>query len=146
MKKVTASLLALTFGLLLAVNANAQDSKYYKNGPVTMLSYIKTKPGKFDEYMAFVDGNYKTLMEANKKAGLILSYNVYFANPRSPQEPDLILSVTYPNFAALDKDDEMDAVAAKVVGSTDVQSKGAADRESLRDVLGSEIIRELTLK
>jgi hypothetical protein len=146
MKKVTASLLALTFGLLLAVNANAQDSKFYKNGPVTMLSYIKTKPGKFDEYMAFVDSNYKTLMEANKKAGLILSYNVYLANPRSPQEPDLILSITYPNFAALDKDDEMDAVAAKVMGSTDAQSKGAADRESLREVLGTEVIRELTLK
>jgi hypothetical protein len=146
MKKVTASLLALTFGLLLAVNANAQDSKYFKNGPVTQLTYVKVKPGKFDEYMGFIDTSYKSLMEANKKAGLILSYAVYQASPRSPQEPDLILSVTTANYAALDKDDEMDAVAAKVMGSTDAQSKGAADRESLREILGSEIIREMILK
>ncbi len=146
MKKLTATLLSMTFGLLLMANANAQDSKSYKDGPVTILSYIKTKPGKFNDYMEFLDTNYKTLMEANKKAGLILSYNVYQAQPRSPQEPDLILSVTNPNMAALDKDDEADAVAAKVMGSTDAQSKGAADRESLRELLGSEIIRELTLK
>jgi hypothetical protein len=38
---------------------------------VTELAYIKVKPGKFDDYMKYLDTTYKSLMEANKKAGLI---------------------------------------------------------------------------
>ena len=37
--------------LMLAATATAQEVKPYKEGPVTSLSYIRTKPGKFDEYM-----------------------------------------------------------------------------------------------
>jgi len=85
-------------------------------------------------------------MEANKKAGLITGYAIYSAQPRSPQEPDLILSVVYPNMAALDKIDESEAVAAKVIGTPEAQSKAAIDRESMREVLGSELVRELVLK
>jgi hypothetical protein len=57
-----------------------------------------------------------------------------------------ILAVTVPNMAALDKTDEGDAVAAKVMGTDDTQNKAAIDRESLREVLGGELIRELVLK
>jgi hypothetical protein len=132
--------------LCFAAVTSAQDAKPYKEGPVVELSYIKIKPGKFDDYMKFLGTTYKSLMEANKKAGLITSYAVYSAQARSPQEPDLILSITYPNMAALDKIDEAEAIAAKLVGSTDVQNKGAIDRGSMRDVLGSQLIREMILK
>jgi hypothetical protein len=132
--------------LMLAATASAQEVKPYKEGSVTSLSYIRTKPGKFDEYMKFLDTTYKTLMDANKKAGLVIGYAVYAASPRSPKEPDIILSVSYANWAAFDKVDEADAVAAKVIGPTTVQSKGAIDREALREVLGGEVIQELILK
>jgi hypothetical protein len=85
-------------------------------------------------------------MEANIKAGLIVRYGVYSAQARTPQDPDLILTVTYANMAALDKIDEGDAVAAKVLGSTDMQNKATIDREVLREVMGSQLIRELILK
>src|SRR5215470_15323910 len=101
----------------------AQNVKPYKEGPVVELSYIKIKPGRFDDYMKFLDTTYKQLMEENKKAGLITGYAVYQAQARSPQEPDLILSITYANMAALDKIDEGEAVAARVMGSQDVQNK-----------------------
>ena len=126
--------------------AVAQDSKPYKEGPVTELSYIKVKPGKFDDYLKYLDTTYKTVMEANKKAGLITAYAVYSAQARSPQEPDLILSVVYANMAALDRIEEGEAVAAKVMGTPEAQSKAAIDRESLREVLGTELVRELVLK
>jgi hypothetical protein len=144
MNKTTATALALMLGI--AITARGQDPKPYKDGEVTQLSYIKTKPGKFDDYMKFLDTTFKTLMEADKKAGLITSYSVYSANPRTPGDPDLILAVTVPNMAALDKTDEGDAVAAKVMGTDDTQNKAAIDRESLREVLGGELIRELVLK
>jgi hypothetical protein len=37
-------------------------------------------------------------------------------------------------------------VAAKVLGSTDMQNKATIDREVLREVMGSQLIRELILK
>jgi hypothetical protein len=145
MKNTTKWLFCVAAFAVMAT-AHAQDVKPYKEGPVTYVSYIKIKPGKMDDYMKFLDTSYKSLMEANKKAGLILGYNVYSAQAKSPREPDLILTITYANMAALDKTEEGDAVAAKVLGSTDVQNKAYIDRESLREVLGSELLRELILK
>ena len=126
--------------------ASADTSKSYTEGAVTELSYIKVKPGKFDDYLKYLDTTYKTVMEANKKAGLITAYAVYSAQARSPQEPDLILSVVYANMAALDRIEEGEAVAAKVMGTPEAQSKAAIDRESLREVLGTELVSELVLK
>ena len=144
MKKITAALLGLV--LCLAMTARGQEAKPYKDGMVTQISYVKIKPGKFDAYMKFLDTTYKALMEAEQKAGLIVRYNVFAAQPRHPNEPDLILAVTFENMAALDKSEEEDAVLAKVLGSNDVQNKSEVDRESLREILGTEIIRELVLK
>jgi len=131
---------------LAMATASGADAKSYTEGAVTELSFIKVKPGKFEDYMKYLSTTYKTVMEANKKAGLITGYAVYSAQPRSPQEPDLILSVVYPNMAALDKIDEGEAVAAKVMGTPEAQSKAAIDREAMREVLGSELVRELVLK
>ncbi len=138
---------AMGLAFCLAVgSASADNAKSYTEGAVTELSYIKVKPGKFDDYMKYLSTTYKAVMEANKKAGLITGYAVYSAQARSPQEPDLILSVVYANMAALDRSDEGEAVAAKVMGTPEAQSKGAIDREALREVLGTELIRELVLK
>ena len=139
----------LLIGLVLAGFATmgiAQEAKPYKEGPVTELSYIKIKPGRFDDYMKFLDTTYKSLLEANKKAGLVTGYAVYSTQARSPQDPDLILAVTYPNMAALDKTQEAEAIAAKVIGPNDVQNKATIERGPLREVLGGQLIRELILK
>lgn len=130
----------------LAATALADEGRPYKEGPVIEVSYIRTKPGKFDDYMKFLATTYRTLMEADKKAGLILDYAIYSAAPRSPQDPDLLLTITYPNMAALDRSEEADAVAVKTVGSMAAQSQAAIDREALREVLGTELVRKLILK
>jgi hypothetical protein len=48
--------------------------------------------------------------------------------------------------AALDRTDEADAIRAKVMGSLEAQDKAMMDRESMRELLGSQLIRELILK
>jgi hypothetical protein len=48
--------------------------------------------------------------------------------------------------AALDKGVEEEAVAKKVIGSTEVQNKARVARTEYRKVLGTEYIRELILK
>ena len=132
--------------LAIAGTASAVEPKPYKDGPVIAVSYIKIKSGKFDEYMAFLDTTYKPLMDAYKKAGLITGYNVYSTSPRTPQEPDLILSISYANMAALDKTDDFDVVSEKVIGNNAAQNKAQIARDSIREVLGGELIRELILK
>lgn len=124
----------------------AQDAKPYREGAVREVSFIKIKPGQFNNYMKYLDGPYKATMEASKKAGLITDYSVYQARARTPQDANLILTVTYPNMAALDRTDEADAIRAKVMGSLAAQDKAAMDRESMRELIGSQLIRELVLK
>ena len=85
-------------------------------------------------------------MEATKKAGLIIEYKVFRATPKSPDQPNILLWITYKNMAALDKGIELEAVAKKVIGSTEVQNKARVVRNEYRKVLGIEYIRELILK
>ena len=143
--QVSKLLVAVLMMFGLVASAAAED-KAYKEGPVTQISYIKIKPGKFDAYMKFLAGDYKKLMEAYIKAGLVTRYGVFSTRAKNPNEADLILTVTSPNYAALDKVDERDAIAAKMVGSSDAQAKATIDRGAMRDIIGSELVQELILK
>jgi len=130
---------------LMAGTALAQD-KQYKEGAVLEQSFIKVKPGKFSDYIAYLAGPYKALMEARKKAGLITGYAVYSVAARNPNEPDLILTTTYPNWAALDRVAEDEAVSAKVMGTMKQMEQAGADRGVMREVLGAQMMQELVLK
>ena len=54
--------------------------------------------------------------------------------------------ITYRNMAALDKRSELEAVARKAIGSTEVQNKARVGRSDYRKILGTELIREVVLK
>jgi len=141
----TRVLLAALFVLPCAVTV--ADDRSYTEGTVTEVTYIRTKPGMFDEYMKWVATQRKQEMEELKKAGVIVSYSVYAASPRTPQEPDLILTITYKNMAALDGlNDKTDPIDKKVFGSVENATQGAISRGQMREVLGSELVRELVLK
>ena len=86
-------------------------------------------------------------MEATKKAGLIIDYKVFRLTPKSPDQPNIILWITFKNgAAAFDKGVELEEVAEKVIGSTKVQNKARVGRNEYRKVLGTEYVRELVLK
>ena len=126
--------------------ASAAD-RPYTEGTVTNVSSIRTQPGMFDEYMAWLAGPYKQAMEAQKAAGVIVGYAVYVAQPRGPHDPDLYLITTYKNMAALDDmSAKLDPIYEKLQGSLAEQNKAYADRGKMRTVLGDELIRELKLK
>ena len=126
--------------------ANAQVGKTYEEGQVTAITYLKIEYGRFDDYVKWLSSTWKPTMEAKKKAGLIVDYKAFSARPKSPDEPNVILMLTYKNMAALDKTAEEEAVAEKVIGSADVQNRARVERSDYRKVLGSELIRELILK
>ncbi len=131
----------------LALSARAQDVRQYADGPVTELDYIQVEYGHFEEYVDWLKSTWKPTMEAMKKAGLIIDYKVVRAFPRTPDQPNVILMITFKDgAAALDKGVEQEEVAKKVIGSTEVQNKARVGRNQYRRVLGTEYIRELILK
>lgn len=86
-------------------------------------------------------------MEAMKKAGLIIDYKVIRLTPRSPDQPNIYLWITFKNgAAALDRGVELEEVAKKVICNTECQNKARVARSEYRRVLGVEYVRELILK
>ena len=134
------------FAFVALTGANAAD-RPYTEGPVVNVSAVRTEPGMFDEYMKYLAGPYKQLMEEQKKAGIILDYSVYLATPRGPHDPDLYLITTYKNYAALDGlDARSDPITEKIFGSMAQQTDATVKRGKMRTLLGDEFIRELVLK
>jgi hypothetical protein len=101
----------------------------------------------FDDYMAWLAGPWKQMMEAQKAAGIILSYEVDLAFPRGPKDPDLYLITEYKNMAAFDNlDERAEPIMEKVLGNRQKANADAVARGRIRTVLGSEIVRKLELK
>ena len=131
----------------LSLNARAQDERQYTEGPVTEEDYIQVEYGHFEEYIDWLNSTWKPTMEAMKKAGLIIDYKVFRLTPKSADQPNIVLWITYKNgMAAFDKGAELEDVAKQVIGSTEVQNKARVHRNDYRKVMGTELIRELILK
>jgi hypothetical protein len=130
-----------------AMTTAVADDRPYTEGPVSVVSSIRTEPGQFDNYMKYLSVTYKQLMEEAKKAGHVLDFAVYTTMPRSPEDPNLYLVVTYKNMAALDGlADRMDVIQQKVIGDQAAQDASMVARGKMRTQLGSEVIRQLNLK
>ena len=147
MSKMLSRLTALSLFFLVAGAAIAQDSVPYTEGVVVSVSSIRTEPGQFNAYMRYLAGPYRKIMDEAKTQGLITDYEFYAAQPRGPHDPDLYLITVYPNFAVFDGlSDKMDAISNKVFGSMSAAETAEVDREKLRKLLGSELVRQLKLK
>jgi hypothetical protein len=134
--------------LLSGISMNAlADEHVYSEGPVVNTAHIRTVDGKFEDYMNWLGTTWKKEQEAAKKAGYILSYEVLTVEPRGPDDPDVILRITYKNWAALDgATAKGDAIAKQIEGSVDAANKSEADRGKIRRVLGSSTMQVLQLK
>ena len=132
----------------LSPNAGAQEVRQYSDGPVTLLTHIHVAYGNLEKYIDWLNSTWKPTMEATKRAGLIVDYKVFSFTPigYTSNQPNVILWITYKNMAALDKGAEEEDVAKKVIGSTEFQNKARIGRNDYREVLGSELLRELILK
>lgn len=146
MKKSVLLLLAAI--LTVSTSATrAEDDHAYTQGPVTLVSFVRTEPGMFEDYLRYLDNTYKKIMEAEKKQGIILDFAIYQSLPRDAQDADLILTITYKNMAAFDNlQAASDPVIKEVFGSLPKAASASADREKLRKQLGNQLVRQLILK
>jgi hypothetical protein len=143
-RSLTRAVIALTFMLVAAATAHAQQ-RPYTEGPVINVTEIRTKPGQFENYMNYIFGDYARLMEAQQAAGLIVAWGVYTVQPRSPDEADVILTTVYANMAAFDGlADREEAIVQRVLNRNREQAEaGYAQRESMRTLIGSSLLRTM---
>jgi hypothetical protein len=138
---------AALVGLAFTSVAAVADDHPFTEGPVVNVTAIRTEYGKFDDYLKFLDTKWKATQEAAKKAGYIINYRVVSVEPRSENDPDIYLVITYKNWAALDgATAKGDAIAKQVEGSVAAANQSAVDRGKIRRVLGSWTGQELELK
>ena len=140
-------LIAGASGVVQTAGAQA-STRSYREGSVISVSYLRTKPGMFDKYMQYLDGPYKTNLEAQKAAGIVLDYGIYTSEARNPADHDIMLTIVYKNWGALDNlADRSDAIVNKALSSTpDQRAQQFIDRGAMRESLGSRTYQELTLK
>ncbi|HSW32923.1 MAG TPA: hypothetical protein VLH36_04835 [Steroidobacteraceae bacterium] len=126
--------------------ASAAD-RPYTEGAVVNVGSLRTEPGQFEAYMAYLAGPYKKMMEEQKAAGIILDYSVYVTTPRSPGDPDIYLLTVYKNMAALDGlNERTDPIQQKMFGDLAQRGAATAERGKMRTVVGGMQMRKLELK
>ena len=132
-------------GLMSGLAAQAQTAeRVYDNGPVWRVNAVEVKPGMFNTYMKYLSTSYRASMDAQMKAGDVLSWKILRNDSVRDHEPDLYLMVEYKNMAVFDRAlRDSDAQAAAVFGSLAKAQEMAVTRESMREQRGSMLLREL---
>jgi len=139
------ALAALSLGI--ASLCSAQSDAPYTEGPVWNITMVKAKPGLGDEYLKGLAKTFKSSLEEAKKQDLILDYKILLGTAATAQDFDILLMVEWKNMAALDNAREkFDPIARKTVGTPDQQQAMAVKRLDIREIMGSKLMREITLK
>ena len=133
--------------LSIASLCSAQSDAPYTEGPVWTVTMVKTKPGMTDEYLKELAKTLKGTLEEAKKQNLVLDYKILLGNPATPQDFNILIMVESKNMAAQDNTREkFDPIARKVVGTTDQQQAMQVKRLDIREIMGTKLMREITLK
>ena len=125
----------------------AQSDAPYTEGPVWNITMVKAKPGMGDEYLKGLAKTFKGTLDEAKKQGLVMDYKILLGGVATPQDFDILLMVESKNMAALDNAREkFDPITRKLVGTTDQQQAMAVKRLDIREIMGTKLMREITLK
>ncbi len=139
------ALAALSLGI--ASLCLAQSDAPYTEGPVWTVTMVKTKAGMNDEYLKELAKTLKTSLEEAKKQNLVVDYKILLGNDATPQDFNILIMVESKNMAAQDNAREkFDPIARKLVGTTDQQQAIQVKRLDIREIMGTKLMREITLK
>jgi hypothetical protein len=148
--KVRPVLLAIVLSLLFGGVAAAQE--HWTEGPVWEVSFYRTAPGHFDDYLKYLRKNVLPQNAEAKKQGIVLDQKVFVKPATGPGDWDIAFATLYKNMAALDYNAENDkktkAISEKHYKTADEEKQRdmAKPRLDWRTFLGTTITREVTLK
>ena len=119
----------------------------YTEGSVWQITMVRTKAGMTDDYLKGLSKTLKTTIEEEKKQGLVLSYKIMLGEAATPGDYNVINMVEFKNMAALDNlREKTDPIFMKIVGGEQQLREGAMKRAELREIVGTKLMREITLK
>lgn len=147
-KKLTAVLGVFLLATLGATTALAQDhTRNWDNGYVVGVTEVHIKDGMFNAYINDLNAGWRKFLEQQIEDGDVIRYGIYATtNPREG-EPDLILTVTYKNWATFDRGVEyFEELGERVFGSTDDMRNANIDRGELRTIGSSYTLQEVKFK
>jgi adenosine deaminase len=139
------------FFILLTTSVLAQE--HYTEGNVRTVSYYRTSPGQFDNYMKYLRTNFLPVQEEAKKQGLIVGYSVLLNVPSSQDDWDVAIVTINKSFGdALDYNqneaDKMKKIQQDHYKTTDENKMDemTSKRFEMRTYMGTKYFREVTLK
>jgi hypothetical protein len=140
------ALLAGGMAAAVTITVAAQVHKYYANGPVWTVTMIKMASGMDQMYLQYLDGQFKKGEDAQVKAGFMKSYKILRTMDDGGAWNMLILR-EYPSLASMEANEEKsDVLAQETEGTDQAQMQGYQDRSKYREVVGTKVMREFTLK
>ncbi|HSW54131.1 MAG TPA: hypothetical protein VLH59_03505 [Ignavibacteriaceae bacterium] len=151
MKMFKTFALPLFFLVVFVSGAFAQE--HYTEGNVRAVSFYRTSPGEFDNYMKYLRANFLPQQEEAKKQGLVLDYKILLNVPQDKDDWDVAFVAIHKSFGdALDynqsDEDKMKQIREKHFKTTDSEKmrEMTDKRLAMRTYLGTKYLREVTLK
>lgn len=151
MKMFKMFVLPVLFLVLFSVGSFAQEN--YTEGNVRTVSFYRTKPGQFDNYMKYLRANFLPTQEEAKKQGLIVGYSILLNTPSSPDDWDVAVVTLNKSFGdALDyrqsDDDMMKKIQENHYKTSDQEKmrEMTSKRFDMRSYIGTKYLREINLK
>ncbi len=136
----------LAFVALFTLQGLAQE--HFTEGPVWNITTIRVKPAQFDNYLTNLRQGWKVFCDEAKREGAIMDCKAFLKQTRNgPQDWDIALAVLYKNHAQMDgQAAKFEAIRDKFLGGKQTAQQAAEKRTEIREILGIDLVQEVTLK
>lgn len=120
----------------------------YNEGAVERVVLIHILPGRTPAFLADIKTNVEPIWKAQKAAGMIVDYQMFFNSTRSGADDwDFGYSLTYKGMASLDGlADKAYAIRMKQYGDSASEQKVIDKRVENGHVVSSMLLRDITLR
>ena len=93
----------------LAAAGAARAQEHWTEGPVWNITFYRTNPGHFDDYLKYLRTHVLPTTTEAKKQGLILDSKIFVKQARNAQDWDIAIATLHPSYGkALDYNAEND--------------------------------------
>jgi hypothetical protein len=143
-KRLPIAALAL---MLCAAPAFAQQSPNTTPGTVTRVVLIRIKPGHADPFWADFRQHAKSVLDEEKRQGILVNYTVGTKSTLdNPDDWNVVLTQTYPNWAALDNlTTRIDPIQLAHYGTAANRTAAATARTEHSTTVSSFLVRDQTV-
>ena len=146
--KLTAALAVILCAAMFSVPASALDhERSWENGTILQVTHVHIKSGMFNAYINDLNGLWRVFQEEQMKDGSVVGYRMWSNVAAREDEPDLILTVEFANWAAFDRGVEyFEELSTKLRGSTEKMRTLNIERGDLREIGSTFNLQEIKFK